>query len=359
MSLRALNQAAMDRQTQAAGLDAAVFARALIAGGGDWGMAKSIASKWGMEGEVSPRVLDALKVKAAIGTSGAELADDALVGISSAFLGSLQHVGCFDAMLPSMRQVPMPARYGTVTSGASAYIVGVGGVKPISAFSVTSSTLPALRTVGIVTMSRETARLGGPPGQLANQIIQRELAVAVASTTDNQLLSILLNAANLVSATGTDARSVRRDIGAALSTLTTNGSSKLFVIMRPSAAKALATQFDANGGASFPEMSPLGGRLCGMDALVCDQVPAGDLVLVDAAQVAAASEGVEFRVAEHASLQFNTAPESPVTASSAMLSLWQHNLLAVAGERYWAAAVMGSDAVAVIQNSSYGDSPAP
>jgi hypothetical protein len=66
MSLRELNACATDSQLKTAGVDAATLVRALVAGNGDWQMAKATASKWGMEGEVSPRVLDALKAKAAL-----------------------------------------------------------------------------------------------------------------------------------------------------------------------------------------------------------------------------------------------------------------------------------------------------
>jgi hypothetical protein len=240
MSLRALNQVALDRQTKSAGLDAAVLVKALVAGRGDWDAARNVAKQWGSSGECSPRVLGALRAKAAIGTTADPRDDSDLVDISSAFLGSLVHASAFDGMLASMVRVPLPARYGSTTAGATAFIIDRGGVKPITSFAVTSDTLPALKSVGIVTLSRESARLSGPPGGLINQVIQRELTTAVASTTDTQFLSILLDAANTISASGIDARSVRRDVVNALSTITTNASSQLFVLMRSSTSKSLA-----------------------------------------------------------------------------------------------------------------------
>src|SRR5690242_19605377 len=112
MSLSALTRQAMNLQTRNAGLDAAVYCRALLAGGGDEQTVAALVKRWSSDGEASERARAALITKAAVATTGAELADDSLVGLTSAFLNSLAHYGAFDRMLSDgMIRVPLQARF--------------------------------------------------------------------------------------------------------------------------------------------------------------------------------------------------------------------------------------------------------
>jgi len=81
--------------------------------------------------------------------------------------------------------------------------------------------------------------------------------------------------------------------------------------------------------------------------------------LVDASQVAAASEGLVLDSSTEANIVMDTAPDSPPIASSAYISTWQLNLVALRAERYIGAKLLRSDAVAKITNVGYvGSSPA-
>src|SRR5262249_61540491 len=57
-----------------------------------------------------------------------------------------------------------------------------------------------------------------------------------------------------------------------------------------------------------------------------DGVPGQTMVLVDAQQVAAASETIQLSAATEAAVQLDTAPDSPVSGSTTMTSLWQGDL---------------------------------
>src|SRR4051812_18495505 len=124
MSLRELNAKAMNLQTRAAGLDAAVYCRALLACGGDASNAKGLVQSWGVAGDAPPRVMAALRQKSAVGTTGDELNDEDFVGITSAFLNSLSFYGAFDRMLSDgMVRVPLQSRFAVVTAAATSSIV--------------------------------------------------------------------------------------------------------------------------------------------------------------------------------------------------------------------------------------------
>ena len=71
-------------------------------------------------------------------------------------------------------------------------------------------------------------------------------------------------------------------------------------------------------------------------------------------------EWSELRVdsSEITSLQMDSAPDSPPTASTNMINLWQNNMVATKVERFFGAKVVGSNAVAMITSANYtGGSP--
>src|SRR5262249_31932071 len=59
--------------------------------------------------------------------------------LAGAFLESLKNFGAFDAMLPSMRRVPLRTRIGASTTGITAATVGQAQVKPISKLGLTGT----------------------------------------------------------------------------------------------------------------------------------------------------------------------------------------------------------------------------
>jgi hypothetical protein len=60
----------MQQQTRTAGLDAAVYCRALLASGGNDQTAAALIKRWNSDGEASERARAALVTKAAVATSG-------------------------------------------------------------------------------------------------------------------------------------------------------------------------------------------------------------------------------------------------------------------------------------------------
>jgi hypothetical protein len=58
------------------------------------------------------------------------------------------------------------------------------------------------------------------------------------------------------------------------------------------------------------------------------------IVAIDAAEVFLNDDGIELAASENALLEMSTAPDSPRTASTTLVSLWQQNLVAVLVRRY-------------------------
>jgi hypothetical protein len=114
----------------------------------------------------------------------------------------------------------------------------------------------------------------------------------------------------------------------------------------------------ATGDLAFPQMTPTGGVIQGMDVLVSDAV-SGQIVGVDANQIAAANGTIELDGTGEATVQLDSTPDSPATGTMSITSFWQMNLTGLRAIRYWDAERLRVGAVAVIGNVSYsGNSPA-
>jgi hypothetical protein len=96
----------------------------------------------------------------------------------------------------------------------------------------------------------------------------------------------------------------------------------------------------------------------GITALVSDGVPSSTIILADATQIAAASETITLNSSNETTLQMDTTPDSPPTASTAYVSLWQMNWRALRAERYFGAVKLGTTGVCVITSVNWiGGSP--
>jgi hypothetical protein len=125
-------------------------------------------------------------------------------------------------------------------------------------------------------------------------------------------------------------------------------------------AKVLAVLHDNTGGAAFPTMGVNGGTIGGINVIVSDGVPAATMLLVDAQQVAAASETIQLSASNEAIVQLDTAPDSPIFASTPMVSLWQMNMVGLRAERFFGVQKLTTTGVCVLTGASYtGDSPGP
>jgi hypothetical protein len=77
-------------------------------------------------------------------------------------------------------------------------------------------------------------------------------------------------------------------------------------------------------------------------------------VAINANEVMLADEGgVEIDVSREASLVMDSAPDSPETASTVTVNLWQHNMVAFKAERYVNWKKRRAEAVQLISGAAY------
>ena len=90
---------------------------------------------------------------------------------------------------------------------------------------------------------------------------------------------------------------------------------------------------DQKGVSAFPNLTPTGGSINGIPVLVSDGVLTGNVILIDATGIAAASGDVTLNEFREGSVQLDTSPDSPPSAATNFISLWQNNLSAIVVER--------------------------
>lgn len=334
-----------DLEMRSKAADFVRIAQALAAGGTWSGAAAHAKAK-----DFSQRAVDVIQkaIVSPVGMSSA-LSESGLV---AAFVDSLRNAGAFDFMFPFCVRVPMKTKATLITLGATGATVGENQVKKISSLALEDSTLDALKAIAIVVISEELARSTSPA---VFTLFGNALRGAVALETDREFLRIITAGISATASSGTTEAAVRNDIRTLLTSVTTGAASSLFFITTSTIAKQLATVSDDD---SFPDAKWNGGEIVGVPVLVSDAVSSGELILVDAAGIAADTAEIELDDAKHATLDLNDAPDSPTTGTTMLTSLWSHNLTAIRSTRYFGCERLRTSAVAIISGVDFdGDSP--
>ena len=201
------------------------------------------------------------------------------------------------------------------------------------------SNLEPSKAAAQVVVTEELLRDTGPAAEAA---FGRELRGAVADAVDQKFFDLIGQSLPPISATADP----YADAEVALDNVNLTGSGRLYWVMQPQLANALATKVATNGNRLFPELSPTGGQLAGLPALVTNQLPA-----------AAGSPIATALWLIDATVQMDTAPAGDAVAAVALgtplVSLWQENLVALLAEVRFAAQRIRPNAVAVIEGAAW------
>ena len=336
----------------------------LMAAGGDAEIAADIAKRQ----NASKRVVSIFEKTA---VAAGSLADPAWAGnladfsaAVTAFSESLRNAGAFDAMLPSMVAVPLRDRIGVISAGASASQTGEGLPTPLTRLSVTAPRLEAMKATVLVALSEDALRFAAPT---INDLLARELRSAIAITTDTSFLTTITAGIAALTSSGITATDVRADLRDLASALKTGAGSRLFLIVESATAKGLSLMGDTNGGAAFPNVRVDGGEIGGITVVVSDGLSAGTVVLVDASGVAVGSDAITLAVARDAALemldsaltQASVTGSPPTSVGTTLVSMFQTNSVALRALRFFGAARLRDDAVAVMSGVDYSGSGSP
>lgn len=330
--------------------------------------AAEIAKQW----TDTPEVEQVLKAAVAAGTTTDATWAAPLVpyqNMTSDFISLLRPATLLGRM-NGLRNVPFNVRIPGQTQGSTVAWVGETAPKPVSALGFEDITLRFNKLAGIVVISDELARLSTPS---AEAIIRGDLVAQIAQFTDDSFINpayaavadvrpaSVTNGVTPVPASGTDADALRADVRAVYSqfiaaNLSTAGAAW---VMTSTQAMAIGMLLNPLGQPEFPGLGADGGVFMGLPVLVSEVVPSDSngsiIVLIKQSEILLADEGgVTIDVSREASLQMNSTPDNPATASTVLTSLWQNNLLGIRAERMITWRKRRPQAVAYISGANYG-----
>lgn len=353
------------------------FAMALMAGKGNLMQSAEIAKRWA---DQTPEVETVLKAAVAAGTTTDTAWAKPLVeyqNMASEF-AELLRPATIIGRIPGLRNVPFNIKIPRQTGGSSAGWVGEGKPKPVSALAFDQISLGFAKLAGIVVMTDELVRFSNPS---AEAIVRQDLIDTIVQTMDKDFVdpanagtanvkpASITNGVTPVAASGTDADAVRNDVKALMSKYVTANMSLAGAvwIMTETQALSLALMLNPLGQREFPDIQingDSGGRFFGLPVILSENIPANAtsgsegarIILAKASEIMLADDGETLLDASNqASLEMDSAPTSPPTATTVLVSLWQHNMVGLRAERFINWAKRRPGAVQYIDSANYGD----
>lgn len=357
------------------------YAIALARSQGNLMQAAEIAKGWK---DSTPEVETVLRAAVAAGTTTGTTWAAPLVeyeNMASEF-AELLRPQTIVGRIPGLRRVPFNIKVPRQTSGSSASWVGEGAPKPVSALAFDQITLGHTKLAGIVVLTDELVRFSNPS---AEAIVRQDLIDTISYTMDRDFVdpanagttdvkpASITNGVTPITASGTDADALRADAKALFAAfLAANLSlSGAVWIMTETQALGIAMLTNALGQPEFPGMvvnGVSGGTLFGLPVVLSENIPAnagsgspitGDgarIILAKANEIMLADDGqVMLDASREASLQMDSAPTNPPTASTVMVSLWQMNMVGIRAERFINWKKRRTGAVQYIDAANYGD----
>lgn len=327
------------------------YVMAMAAGRGSRMEALQFAKRW--EGS-TPEVAMILKTAVDAGTTTDSAWAAPLVvyqNLASEFIELLRPATII-GRIQGFRRVPFNISMPRQTSGSTVGWVGQGKPKPVGELALDQVSLGMAKAAGIVVIAEELARSSQPA---AEATISTDLREAITKFLDTQFIdpavaevsnvspAAVTNGASVIDSTGVTAAALRADFASALAVWTAADLSIAggVVVMTETQAIRLSMIVNAFGQAEFPNLGATGGTLFGLPVVTSENIPseggspAGKrIVLLKPNEIMMADDGgILIDVSREASVQMNTTPDDPASASTVFTSFWQNNLVGIRAER--------------------------
>lgn len=322
----------------------AQLAKCIAAGGGDG----EAAIRYGKAMSVTPRVAGILKAPAITtgGNPGSTLIDWQIA--AATWFRSLAPQSIFFTLLVSGISLPLRTKIGLFTANASAWIVGKGKPTPITSVIVDPSGLLPTVAAAMVVMSNEVAR---DMSTAATNTLNAELRRAVTEAVDEEFFNIVMPdpTAIITSSSGNDADAMKADLKFMLDIVNVNAG-PLFLALAPDVANGAALLDDRG------TMTPTGGELAGIPAVVTAAVPAGTARLLDASSIVVAAEDVQLRASNAADIEMvdNPVQNAATPTAAQLVSMFQTDSTALHCHVSFAAQRLRPSAIAEVNGISWG-----
>jgi HK97 family phage major capsid protein/HK97 family phage prohead protease len=277
--------------------------------------------------------------------------------------------------LTGLRNVPFNVQIPRMTTGASVNWVGENAPKPVTSEAFDTITMRWAKAAAIIAITQELARFSNPQ---AEGLIREDLRRAMTEFLDRQFIdpsvaavtnvspASVLNGVTAVTPTGTTASAFRADVKTLLAPLLTANipiESGVWV-MHTSQALSLSLMANSLGQPVFPGMTRDGGTLLGFPVVASTNIPAAGgspadgyvLAFLVQNEIMLSDDGQTIiDASDQASIQMDSAPDSPPSASSAYVSLWQMNWVGLRVERWINWLKRRSQAAQYMQGAKYAE----
>jgi len=274
--------------------------------------------------------------------------------------------------ISGFRRVPFNVSMPRQTAGSTVGWVGQAKPKPVGELAFDTVSLGMAKAAGIIVIAEELARSSDPSAEM---VISSDLRAAIAEFLDAQFIdpavaavanvspAAVTNGASVVDSTGVTAAHFRADFASALAVwsaadLSISGG---VVVMTETQAMRLGMIVNAFGQPEFPGIGAGGGTIFGLSVVTSENIPAeggspagNRIILLKPGEIFMADNGgIVVDVSREASVQMNTTPDDPATASTVHVSFWQNNLVGIRAERYINWLKRRSAAAVIIEGAVY------
>jgi len=294
--------------------------------------------RWGPRNDVTL----ALKAAVAAGSTTDATWAKPLVNnsISSDFIPLLT-AATIVGKIPGLYNVPFNVSIPSQTADGTANWVGELKPKPVTSLAFAMENLTWAEVASIVVLSQELIRFSNPK---AEAIVRDRMVKYIAKFIDQQFTDPAVaavagvNPASITNGAPTAAATASplADILGLVNHFAANNISVegLTFLLNPTNALALSFRTQADGSPQFPGIGVNGGTWRGMTFIVSSIVSTNVIALQPSYILYADDGGVTIDASTDASLQMDSAPMSPVDATTVYASMFQMNAVALRAERY-------------------------
>jgi HK97 family phage major capsid protein/HK97 family phage prohead protease len=275
--------------------------------------------------------------------------------------------------IPGLRRVPFNIQMPRTTTGSTVGWVGENAPKPVTSMAFDTVQLRWAKAAGIIVLTDELVRFSNLS---AEAIVRADMVDAMAQFLDRQFVDPTVAAVTNVSPasitngvtatvrTGTNQAALSTDLQTLFGTFLSNNLSTAggVWVMSQRQALALSLMLNALGQPFYPGITAEGGSLLGYPVVASENVPSvgnspadgTPIIFLLPREIMLADDGqVVIDASNQASVQMDTAPDSPPTASTTLISLWQMNMTGLRAERWINWLKRRSTAVGYISNANY------
>jgi hypothetical protein len=275
-----------------------------------------------------------------------------LVTAQNAFMTSMQTASVFYRIFndDGFLRVPLRTRIGAATGAPTGYIIGEGQPVPVSRLTLENNWLAEVLANAVIVVTDELVRNITPAGQI---LFNRLLREAVAAVIDRQFLALVTDSDTpVIDSLGPDSDAIMPDLRALLGAVNSGATPSLYLVVASDVAKRAATYPE-----KFPAMSPVGGEMLHLPAVVSNVVDEGTITLLDGAGIAADAGDIRIRTSAQADIEMATDPSQDGTTGDGaqMVSMFQSNSAALMAIASFGVQRLRDDAVAVLQGVIWGD----